>query len=285
MNRSSAHASPPLVLVYAASDPSGGAGIQADLLTCASIGCHPLSVITAVTVQDSVGVARVAAVDSQLVTEQASLLLQDMSVTVCKIGLLGSVENVATVAELLAAHPDIPVVFDPVLASGRGDVLADASMILAIRQYLLPLTTVLTPNTLEVRRLAAVQTSLLATPTLAECSLHLLDLGCKYVLLTGTHNDTPQVYNELYRQGYGLVRTDRWQRLAGSYHGSGCTLASAVASFLAQGYPVEAAVQAAQQFTWQSLATAFRPGKGQYLPNRFFKQRVDTGRNGCCEDG
>lgn len=285
MNRSSAHAPPPLVLVYAASDPSGGAGIQADLLTCASIGCHPLSVITAVTVQDSVGVARVAAVDSQLVTEQASLLLQDMSVTVCKIGLLGSVENVVTVAELLAAHPDIPVVFDPVLASGRGDVLADASMILAIRQYLLPLTTVLTPNTLEVRRLAAVQTSLLATPTLAECSLHLLDLGCKYVLLTGTHNDTPQVYNELYRQGYGLVRTDRWQRLAGSYHGSGCTLASAVASFLAQGYPVEAAVQAAQQFTWQSLATAFRPGKGQYLPNRFFKQQVNTGRKGCCEDG
>lgn len=279
MNHHSDPVPPPGVLVIAASDPSGGAGIQADLLTCAAIGCHPLTVITAVTAQDTVGVARVVAVDAQLVAEQARLLLQDTPVSVCKIGLLGSVANVISVAELLSAHPQLSVVLDPVLASGRGDVLADASIIAAIRHHLLPLTTVLTPNTHEVRRLAADRISTATTPTLADCSLHLLDLGCEYVLLTGTHNETPQVCNDLYRRGHGLVRTDQWQRLPGSYHGSGCTLASALASYLAQALPIESAVQAAQQFTWQTLAAAFRPGRGQYIPDRFFNVRRKNGKH------
>ena len=146
--------SPPIVLVFAATDPSGGAGIQADILTLSSMGCHPLSVVTAVTIQDTMGVEDVMPLDAEWVADQARCLLEDMPVTAFKIGLLGSVEAVAAIAEIVADYPDIPLVLDPVLSSGRGDELAGDEGISAMRELLLPQTTVLTPNSLEARRLA-----------------------------------------------------------------------------------------------------------------------------------
>src|SRR3954467_13594978 len=121
-------ASPPIVLTFAASDPSGGAGMQADLLTLASMGCHPLSVITAITVQDSLGVEGMLAIDSDWVADQARALLEDMPVDAFKIGVLGSVENVAAIAEIISDYPDVPLVLDPVQASGRGDELSSDEM-------------------------------------------------------------------------------------------------------------------------------------------------------------
>ena len=144
---------PPLVLTFAASDPSGGAGLQADLLTLASMGCHPLSVITAITVQDSLGVEGILAIDSDWVADQARRLLEDMPVDAFKIGVLGSVENIAAIAEVVSDYPDVPLILDPVLASGRGDELANEDMIHALKELLLPQTTILTPNSLEVRLL------------------------------------------------------------------------------------------------------------------------------------
>ena len=151
----STHLPPPVVLTFAASDPSGGAGIQADLMTVSSMGCHALSVITALTVQDTVGIDSVLAIDADWVEDQARALLEDMPVDVFKIGLLGSVENIAVIAGILADYPNVPVVFDPVLASGRGDELTDEEMISALRELLLPQTTILTPNSLEARRLTS----------------------------------------------------------------------------------------------------------------------------------
>src|SRR5262245_61223033 len=119
---------PPIVLAFAASDPSGGAGLQADLLTLASMGCHPLSVVTALTVQDTAGVEGVLAIDADWVADQARCLLEDMPIDAIKIGVLGSVENIAAIAEIAADYPDVPLVFDPVLASGRGDELASDEM-------------------------------------------------------------------------------------------------------------------------------------------------------------
>jgi len=113
--------SPPIVLVFAASDPTGGAGMQADILTLAACGCHPISVVTALTVQDTRGVERVQPVDPALLAEQARCLLADFRVAAVKIGVLGSAENVEAVARILAAQPHAPVIVDPVLASGRGD--------------------------------------------------------------------------------------------------------------------------------------------------------------------
>ena len=148
---------PPLVLTFAASDPSGGAGMQADLLTLASMGCHPLSVITAITVQDSLGVEGILAIDADWVADQARCLLEDMPVDAFKIGVLGSVENIAAIAEIVSDYPDVPLILDPVLASGRGDELATDEMTHALRELLLPQTTILTPNSLELRRLAEAE--------------------------------------------------------------------------------------------------------------------------------
>jgi hydroxymethylpyrimidine/phosphomethylpyrimidine kinase len=266
---------PPIVLTFAGSDPTGGAGLQADLLTLASMGCHPLSVVTALTVQDTRGVDDVLAIDSDWVSDQARKLLEDMPVAAFKLGVLGSVENIAVIAEILADYPDIPVILDPILASGRGDALAGEEMIVALKELILPQTTVLTPNSMEARRLAEEEDDD-EEPELEECADRLVSLGCEFVLVTGTHENTAEVINTLYGEE-GTVRSDRWKRLPGSYHGSGCTLASAIAATLANGLDVPEAVREAQEYTWQALAHGFRPGMGQHLPDRFFWAREVEG--------
>ncbi len=255
---------PPIVLAFAASDPTGGAGLQADVLTIAAMGCHPLSVLTALTVQDTRGVESLRAIDSRWVDDQARRLLAEIRVDAFKLGVLGSAQNVAAIASVLADHPEVPVVFDPVLASGRGDVLASDDMIDALREMILPQSTVVTPNSLEARRLAA-------EPELGACARKILGMGSEYVLITGTHESTDEVVNTLYDAG-GVVRQDHWKRLPDSYHGSGCTLASAIAAALASGASVPEAVRDAEEFTWQALAAGFAPGAGQFIPNRFFEQ-------------
>lgn len=267
---------PPIVLSFAASDSSGGAGIQADILTLASMGCHPLSVITAITVQDTAGVDDVMALDPEWVVDQARAVLEDMPVHVFKIGMLGSVEIITAIAEVISDYPDIPLVLDPVLTSGRGDELASEDMLIAMRELLLPQATIITPNSLEARRLAQddedddddIQ-------NLSQCAGRLLQMGCEYVLITGTHENTLQVVNHLYGND-GIIRSDSWHRLPGSYHGSGCTLASAIAAALANGLPIAEGVYEAQEYTWQSLKAGFRPGMGQYLPDRLFWARDET---------
>jgi hydroxymethylpyrimidine/phosphomethylpyrimidine kinase len=264
---------PPIVLTFSASDPSGGAGMQADILTLASMGCHPLSVLTAVTVQDTLGVEGIQALDAEWVADQARCLLEDMPVDAFKIGVLGSIENIAAIAEIVSDYPDVPLILDPVLASGRGDELSTDEMTHALRELLLPQTTILTPNSMEVRRLANPDDD--GEPTVGVCAARLIEAGAEYVLVTGTHEATPQVVNTLYGRG-GIVRTDTWQRLQGSYHGSGCTLASAIAAMLANGLELPEAVREAQDYTWHTLQRAYRPGMGQYLPDRLFWAREES---------
>lgn len=263
--------SPPQVLVFAASDPSSGAGVQADILTLASLGCHPLTAVTALTVQDTVGVQSVHPVSAELVEQQARTVLEDMPVAAFKIGVLGSVENVLAVAEIVADYPETPLVFDPVLASGRGDELSGEEIISAIREMLLPQTTLLTPNAPEARRLAESDDDE-GEPSIDVCAQRLIEMGAQYVLITGTHENTPDVINTLYGAD-GVIRHDRWERLPGSYHGSGCTLASAIAGCIAGGASVEDAVRDAQDYTWQTLKNGFRGGMGQFIPDRFFWAR------------
>jgi len=266
--------SPPIVLTFAATDPSGGAGLQADILTLSSMGCHALSVVTAVTVQDTVGVEDVMPLDAEWVADQARSVLEDMPVSVFKIGLLGSVEIIAAIAEVVSDYPEVPLVLDPVLSSGRGDELATDDMVIAMRELLIPQTTLITPNSLEARRLAIDDGDDNDDPALEECSRRILTLGCEYVLITGTNENTPQVVNVLYSQE-GVVRSDSWQRLPGTYHGSGCTLASAIAATIANGLPIAEAVRDAQEYTWQALSSAYRPGMGQLIPDRLFWAREE----------
>jgi len=261
---------PPIVLSFAATDPTGGAGIQADLLTLSSMGCHALTVVTAITVQDTAGVEDVLPIDADWVSDQARVILEDMPVSAFKIGLVGSVENCAAIAEVVSDYPDVPLILDPVLSSGRGDEMATDEMIDAMREMLIPQTTIITPNSLEARRLADDGGD--EERSLEDCAKRLLEMGCEYVLITGTHENTPQVVNTLYGQ-QGVIRSDSWQRLPGSYHGSGCTLASAIAATLANGLDIPEAVREAQEYTWQTLSAGFRPGMGQHIPDRFFWAR------------
>ena len=263
---------PPIVLAFAATDPSGGAGLQADILTLASMGCHPLSVVTAVTIQDTMGVEEVMALDAEWVADQARCVLEDMPVAAFKVGMVGSIENIAAIAEVVSDYPEIPLILDPVLASGRGDELVTDEMISALRELLVPQSTIITPNSIEARRLTQEEGE--EDIDLAECARRLLATGCEYVLITGTHENTTQVTNTLYGQD-GVVRSDNWERLPGSYHGSGCTLASAIAATIANGLNIGDAVQDAQEYTWQTLKAAFRPGMGQHIPDRLFWARED----------
>jgi len=265
---------PPIVLVFAATDPSGGAGLQADVMTLSSMGCHPLSVVTAVTIQDTMGVDDVLPIDAEWVSDQARCVLEDMPVAAFKIGLLGNLEQVAAIAEVVSDYPEVPLVLDPVLASGRGDELVTEEVIGALRELLIPQTTILTPNSLEARRLAAEEGEETENLELAECARRIVKSGCEYVLVTGTHENTAQVVNTLFGQN-GEVRSDAWQRLPGAYHGSGCTLASAIAATIANGLEVSDAVKDAQEYTWQTLKAGFRPGMGQHIPDRLFWAREE----------
>lgn len=273
---------PPVVLTFAATDPSSGAGLQADILALASIGCHPLSVVTGVTVQDTVGVESVMALDADWVNDQARTILEDVQIAAFKLGLLGSVENIAVIAEIVADYPDVPLIIDPILTSGRGDELAGDEMQAAMCELLFPQATLITPNSLEARRLAFYQDGdEIQHTSLDESAIRLLEMGAEYVLITGTHERSVDVVNSLFGSSgsgaSGLIKAYHWERLAGSYHGSGCTLTSAIAACLAHGLSMEEAIQEAQEYTWQTLKNGFRPGMGQFIPDRFFWARDEEG--------
>ncbi len=261
----------PVVLSFAASDPTAGAGAQADLLTIAALGAHPVSVLTGVTARDTRGLEAWWPLEPEWVNEQARMLLEDMQVAAFKIGVVGSPVVAAVIAEIVSDYPAIPVVLDPLHNVGASDALDD-EMLAALRELLLPLACVLTANGSEARRLAEEDDDE-HSPALSECARRLMDLGAEQVLITGVHEHTPQVVNTLYGSE-GVIRTDAWERLPGSYHGAGDTLAAAIATHLALGAPLSQAVRCAQEFTWQCLRHAFATGMGQRIPDRFFGLRA-----------
>jgi hydroxymethylpyrimidine/phosphomethylpyrimidine kinase len=259
----------PVVMTFGGHDPSGGAGLQADIEALASQGCHATPVITTLTVQDSRNVMEVSPVPASHVIAQARAVLADMPVAAFKIGLLGSTEIAEAVRSILADYANIPLVLDPVLASGAGTQLAGDDLPRAICEHLLPLTTVLTPNSLEARQLAPNADNLDA------CAIALLEQGAEFVLLTGTHEQTTHVVNTLY-QGDSRLESFTWERLPHSYHGSGCTLASSIAAMLAHGLDPFQACSEAQDYTWNALQHGYLPGRGQHLPDRLFWARQDN---------
>ena len=259
---------PTIVMTFGGHDPGGGAGIQADIETLASHDCHATPVITALTVQDTRDVVSFTALAAETVTAQAETVLADMPVAAFKIGMLGSAANACAIHDLLQQHPDIPLVLDPVLASGNGTRLGDPQLLEAISSLLVPRATVITPNSLEARALVP------DAETLNDCAVALLAQGAEFVLITGTHEDAPHVVNSLY-QGDQLLETFTWERLPHSYHGSGCTLAASITAMMARGLDPFHAVSEAQEFTWNALQQGYRPGKGQHLPNRLFWANAD----------
>lgn len=260
--------SAPIVLVIAGHDPSGGAGIQADVEALASMGCRAATVITALTVQDTRNVSSFSPTPPALLTAQADAVLNDLPIAAIKIGMMASEENVWAIAALLRRWPQIPAVLDPVLAAGGGGALSRGALAASIHEALLPHLTLITPNSIEARLLCSSAT------TLDECGQRLSMTGCD-VLLTGGHEPGECVSNGLWQRARCVDRK-QWPRLAGEFHGSGCTLASACTGLLARGYPVQHACSIAQAYTWETLKHASTPGTGQALPGRFFWWKEDA---------
>jgi hydroxymethylpyrimidine/phosphomethylpyrimidine kinase len=257
----------PIVLSIAGHDPSGGAGIQADIEAIVANGARAASAITCLTVQDSRDVSRLVPVEPRLVLEQVRAVLGDLPIAAIKIGLLGSSRLAKDLAGLLAeSAKGIPLVLDPVLRAGGGTALSDGAFVADLRESLVPLSTLVTPNLPEARALGRAEGP-------EDCALALVQAGAGWVLITGTHTPEARVTNRLFGpQGQQLTWT--WNRLSHSYHGSGCTLASATAAGLARGLTMKDAVGLAQAYTWNTLAAGFQPGRGQHFPDRLYLLRT-----------
>ncbi|MDH5518205.1 MAG: hydroxymethylpyrimidine/phosphomethylpyrimidine kinase [Gammaproteobacteria bacterium] len=254
----------PVVLCFSGHDPSGGAGIQADIEAIAAHGAHAVSLITALTRQDSAHVYAFEAVDAAKLQAQAETLLNDIPVAAIKIGMCASVAVVQAIHHIIAQHPDIPLILDPVLASDGGDDLSDANLVTAINSLLLPYCQLITPNIPEALKLTHE-----SADNLELAAQKLLSAGSKQVLITGTHSASADITHQLYQPGKTTVAFHN-KRLAGHYHGSGCTLASSIAALIAQGKSTHVAIQQALDYTFSSLQHSHCPGKGQRFPDRFY---------------
>lgn len=253
----------PVVLVIAGHDPSGGAGIQADIETIAHAGCHAATVITSLTAQNTKEVADIIPQKAETFQKQIQLIKDDMKLSACKVGMIGNIELIDVIEKELSAL-NIPVVLDPVLASSSGQAFADEKISQKILSSLLPLATVITPNADETRSLARLV-------NLEEAAKKLLLLGAKSVLLTGADEATETVNNTFYSSEAEAIEY-HWQRLDSIYHGSGCTLSSRIAALLALGENLKNSIEKAQAYTWSTLEHGLNLGQGQAQPNRFFKE-------------
>ncbi len=252
----------PCVLVFAGLDPSGGAGIHADIAAISAMGAHALPVVTTLTVQDNDHVYAVHPVDADIVRHQVQSLTAKITVAAIKIGIIGDSMIASVITETIRAlrttNPLLPVVLDPVLASGHGDVLSreDAAHLLA---SLRPLATLITPNAPEAMALSAGLKDKDAQ------AVHLMR-DTPHVLIKGGHDATDSVTNHWFS---GQEKKSwQWPRLPGAFHGSGCTLASACAAALASGMTMQQALERAQQYVQRSLTTAYAIADGQLIPQR-----------------
>lgn len=252
----------PCVLAIGGHDPSGGAGILADAQTLLALKAWPLTLITALTGQNSQRVNRVYPQDPQAFAEQLETLTADLHPVAVKIGVTGSLAIQEILASWLNRNPTLPLILDPVIASTSGQLFLDEQQLRHWQTHLLPRATLITPNLPELDLLAPKLNST------DEKARSLIRAGCKAVLVTGTHAETQAVRNQLYLSAEASVLNSRWPRLPHEYHGSGCTLASAVAALVARGESLEIASQLAQDFTWHSLKKALKLSEGQHLPLR-----------------
>ena len=252
----------PVVLVIAGHDPSGGAGIQADIESIASAGCHAATVITSLTTQNTSKVIDIIPQNPEPFSKQIRLILEDMEVVACKIGMIGSIELLQVIINELS-EIDFPIVLDPVMSSTTGRAFANADLCKLMLTSLLPITTLVPPNSHEAKLLTGSKD----LPTAAS---KLLAYGTDSVLIPGTHENTEEVINSLYTKKKPSIDY-HWQRLDETFHGSGCTLSSRIAALLALNIDLISAVEKAQDYTWQSLKQGLKLGMGQAQPDRFYK--------------
>ncbi|WP_404472307.1 hydroxymethylpyrimidine/phosphomethylpyrimidine kinase [Vreelandella venusta] len=257
---------PPVVLVLAGHDPTGGAGLVADSETIAACGGWAATIPTALTVQNCHNVLRILPADPQAMRQMAEAL-GDMQIAAIKIGLLADEPTLRAAEQIIRRFPGVPVVADPVLKAGGGTELSTPALQKLYVDRLLPLVDILTPNRFE---LAALTPEITAPFDDTARAVALLSRGCQAILVTATDDPLPgntqQVIHTLHSPD--TTRQWQWPRLPETFHGSGCTLASAIAARLAVGERLPMACEQAQHFTWESLSQGYQPPSGQCLPNR-----------------
>lgn len=259
------------MLSFNASDPVGAVGLQADLASFAAMGCHGLSVTTAILIGDTTGIEDAQDIDADWVADQARVLLEDMPVAAFKVGYPGSLESIAVIAEIMSDYPDIPLVLDPFQTSMPEPAEEAEELLVAMRELLVPQSTLLLLSAVELARFAETWRDALPARSTAEDVAELLKLGCPYVFVTHT-GDMQEMANTLYGED-GELRQDRWERQPGSFAGAGSTLSATIAAMLGNGLSVPEAVSEAQEFNVASLAHAQRLGMGRLIPDRHFWAR------------
>jgi hydroxymethylpyrimidine/phosphomethylpyrimidine kinase len=259
-------------LTFGASDPVAATGIQADLAAFSAMGCHGLSVITSILIGDTTHVEDMQLIDADWVADQARVVLEDMPVSAFKVGMVGSIESVSAIAEIVSDYPDIPLILDPFISSIPDQGADSEDLLVAMRELLIPQTTVMVLSAVELSRLAETWREPSTEDTLAVDAMRVIELGCEYLFVTGTPCDIHDVANTLFNES-GVVRQDNWQRVSGTFSGAGTTLSATIAALLANGLDVPEAVFEAQEFTIASLANAQRLGMGKLVPDRYFWAR------------
>ena len=249
------------VLVIAGSDPSGGAGIEADIKTITALGAYAATAITALTVQDTEGISEVYPIPADFVGRQLTMLLADIGADAIKIGMLGSAEMVRVVALTLeVSAPGVPIVLDPVLASSSGTALLEPEGLEALRTILLPMASIVTPNLAEAAALTGRDVTTLEDMKAAAEAL--VARGCGAALVTGGHLEGDRIFDVLFDADGVTVFED--QRIDSRHtHGTGCTLSSAIAGGLAERKPLGTAVTEARQFVRRAITAAPGLGRGQ----------------------
>ena len=251
------------VLLFSGLDPSGAAGVAADIETINQFGVTPLPIITTLTAQNTQQVLSLEATKNSLLELQFKLINEDIEFNTVKIGLLGSLTQVKIISKLLRDKSGVNIVLDPVISASTDDVLSTNEMIDVMKKELIPLCLILTPNLAELNALA---------PGLGEKSA-VSSLECPWVLVTTSDSSEIEIEHRLYHNS-NLIRKFTYKKLAGQYHGSGCTLSSAIAALVALDVPVEDACEKALDYTYQSLLSAKKVCKMQYHPNRTFPKQL-----------
>lgn len=264
--------SPPLVLSFAHSDPTGGGGLQADLLTLASLGTHGLSVTTAITVQDTAGATDVLALDADWVEDQARTLLEDVRVAAFKVGMLASFEQVTAVAGILSDYAEVPIVLYPGLTRLLADEAREDEVFAALRDLLLPQATLLIVDVNEATLLIGDDDEEDHEDVAGALAERILATGCAAVLLIGIDGGRGEHSSQLFADD-GVHFTQRWEASPEAIHGAGETLSAALAACIAGGDGLADAARNAQGFTVRALAAGYRPGMGRLLPDRLFWAR------------
>ncbi|KUY31539.1 bifunctional hydroxymethylpyrimidine kinase/phosphomethylpyrimidine kinase [Elizabethkingia ursingii] len=260
----------PSVLTIAGFDGSGGAGIQADIKSFSALGCFATSVLTALPVQNTQGVRKIYSIPEQAVADQIEAILDDIFPAAIKIGMVHTPQLVDTIVNTLSKYTKIPIVFDPVMVATSGHHLIEEETIAALVQKLFPIADVITPNMDEVSILANMQVRTLDDMYIA--GEKILNMGCKSILLKGGHQETDMI-TSLYFDKTGKIYSFETEKFkTNNTHGSGCTLSSAIAAYIAQGKDLHDAVSMGQKYVFEAIKSGkdIEIGKGNGPLNHFF---------------